>query len=232
MKSAFSLILLGFMAGLAIAGAKTPVASQPPLVPSEQVWIYGYIPKDGWVSHHYFLTNPHKDTITIKELIPGCDCTYLPKGPITIPPGGTYLLESTFDTRTYFGETNRDIHIVTDFAPNPEMDLYFLSVVDRQPGSVEIAPTSTAFIEGKETQTFKIKNLSDDATHFVVHVDNDSLFTVSQNELSSSGKGEVQFTATPIWDRIHAGTTHTCIVVDVIRDKELRITIPITVSKY
>ena len=111
------------------------------------------------MNHHYVLHNSNPDTVTILSLVPGCDCTHVPKTPIVIPPGQSHLLEVQFDTRTYFGETNRDVHVVTNHKPNAEMDLYFGSVAARAPGSVTIEPSSTAFILGKNSQAFTIKNL-------------------------------------------------------------------------
>lgn len=228
------LILLVLVSiSLPAAGAEKKAApAEPPLTPSEYVWFFGYIPEGSWVSHHYVLHNFRPDTVRILSLVPGCDCTHLPTAPITIPPGKSYLLKVLFDTRTYFGETNRDVHIVTDFAPNPEMDLFFGSVAARAPGSVAVEPPSTAFIPGKNSQTFTIKNLSEETTQFRLFLDNDSSVTLSEDRFSLSGIGEKTVTVTPQWEKFPAGSTYSSLVLEVVRAKPFRVTIPIKINKF
>jgi hypothetical protein len=230
--SGLALIIL-MMSAVATAGVEKRAApAEPPLTPSEYVWFFGYIPEGSWVSHHYVLHNPHANPVTILSLVPGCDCTHVPTPPITIPPGKSYLLEVLFDTRTYFGETNRDVHVVTDYTPNPVMDLYFGSLAARTPGSVTIEPPSTAFIAGKNSQTFTIRNLSDETTQFRLFPDNDSSITLSEDRFSLPGKGEKTVTAAPRWEKFPAGSSYSCLVMEVTRTKPFRVTIPIKINKF
>lgn len=202
------------------------------LIPSEYVWFYGIIPQDGWVTHHYRLTNLQKDTITITEIVPGCDCTHVTKPPLSIPPGESYLLKTEFDTKTYFGETNRDIQIITDYSPNPEMFLYFGSLIGRPSNTVEITPASTVFIAGKNTQVFTIRNLRAEKASFRIFIDNDSTLQVSEHEFEIDGNDQFEITVSPLWEKFGVGSSHSCLVLEVIRDKPFRITIPIKVNVF
>ncbi len=234
MKRLSILVLLTIVvcAGLADAAEKKGASGAPPLTVSENVWLYGFIPKDSWVSHHFVLTNPHAEPVTILTLTPGCDCTHVPRGPVTIPPGKTYLLKVLFDTRTYFDETNRDVHIVTDYRPSPEMDIYFGSIASRSPTTVSVTPPSTAFIPGKSSQEFIIKNLSDETSHFRVFIDNDSTLTVAPDFLTLNAQGEGRIVVTPRWDLFPVGPTYSCLVVEVARKQPFRFTIPIKINKF
>lgn len=208
-------------------------AKQLPLIPTEQVWLYGFIPKDAWVGHHFTLHNPHDDTLTITELVPGCDCTHVPRAPIAIAPGETYFLKSQFDTRTYSGEISRDIHIVTDYKPNPEMDLFFISITATQPNSISVSPKSTLFINGKNSQIFNLKNLTDKPTDIKVLIDHDSSLTVSESHLSLDGNTGFQLTVKPIWDKIATGPQYSCLVLEVTREGEMfRMAVPIKFNKF
>lgn len=202
------------------------------LIPSEYIWFYGIIPQDGWVTHHYRLTNPQKDTVTITRIVPGCDCSRVPKPPLSIPPGGSYLLKTEFDTKTYFRETNRDIEITTDYAPNPEMFLYFGSLIGRPSNTVEIVPRSTVFISGKNAQVFTIRNLTAEKASFRLFIDNDSTLQVSEHEFEIEGHNEFEITVSPLWEKFTVGATYSCLVLEVIRDKPFRITIPIKVNLF
>lgn len=218
---------------LPAAGAEKKTAPEDlPLIPSEYVWFFGNIPEGAWVSHHFVLRNPHPDTITITSLVPGCDCTHVPKTPIIVPPGKSQLLKVLFDTRTYFGETNRDIHLVTDYAPHPEMDLYFGSFPAGTSSQVAITPPSTAFIPGKDNQTFTIRNLTGEPIQFQLFVDNDSSITISEDRFSLSGKGEKTIIARPVWEKFPAGSSYSCLVLEAVRTKPFRVTIPIKINKF
>jgi hypothetical protein len=212
--------------------AKPTNIEELPLAPSEFFWFYGIVPVDAWVAHHYVLTNSHPDTVTILKLIPGCDCTHVPSTPIVIPPGHKYLLSVQFDSRTYSGEINRDVHIVTNYSSHPEMDLYFGSFIGIYLKSVQITPMSLLFIPGKTDITVEINNASDESTKFKLYVDNDSLITVSKAEFSLKGGEKENIVVTPKLDRIPTGFTYSCLVLEIIRKDTKRVTIPIKINKF
>lgn len=221
------------MAGFIGAAPKNPKSQEPPLITSETNWAFGFIPKNSWVAHHYILTNPHRDTITITEIEPGCDCTHTPRPPIKIPPGETYQFKVEFDTRTYFGDTNRDIRLVTSFEPNPEMFLYFMSVASRDPHTITVTPQSTAFIPGKTEQEFVIKNFHENETKFKIFVDYDRTISVSETSFTLERDEEMKFQVKPLWDKIPKGSNYTCLVVEVTRKEEnFRVSIPIKLNNF
>ena len=203
-----------------------------PLVPSEFFWFYGIVPVDAWVSHHFILANNHADTVTILKLIPGCDCTHVPSPPIVIPPGHKYLLNVQFDSKTYTGEINRDVHIITDFGSRPEMDLYFGSFIGAYLKSVQVMPTSLLFIPGKAEITVGIRNMVEETTNFKLYVDNDSLVTISKAEFSLKGGQKEDIIVTPKLDRVPTGSTYSCLVLEIIRKDSKRVTIPIKINKF
>lgn len=210
-----------------------PPGVNPPLTPSEYVWFFGYIPRDSYVTHHYAMTNTHEDTVTITDIVPGCDCTFPPRTPIVVPPGETRLVKIGFDTKTYTGETNRDIHIVTDYAENPKMDLYFASMVAYQPRTVRIEPPSTVFIAGKEKQAFTISNLLDNDVTVRLIVDNDSTMNVSDTEFTLDGKESHEFTIMPDWEKLLYGPQYNSVVAEFERGPEVfRVTIPVKTNKF
>lgn len=220
------------LAGIAFSEQKKTAPPPLPLEPDQHLWQFGMIPRDGWVSHHYALTNRHEETVNITEIVNDCDCTHLPRTPISIAPGETYLLRVLFDTRTYVGETNREIRLVTDFSPNPEMTIYFTSLTSRLPNTVSIEPRSTAFITGKNSQVFTVKNLTDEETRFTIYLDNDSVLTVSETDFTLDDKESREITVSPRWDRIGPGASRSCLVVEVARNEAFRVSIPIKLNKF
>jgi hypothetical protein len=220
------------MTGIALSGQKKPEPVRLPLEPDQYMWQFGMIPRDGWVSHHYALTNTHEDTVTITEIVNDCDCTHIPKMPVSIAPGDTYLLKVLFDSKTYVGETNRDIHLITDYQPNPEMTIYFTSLTSRLPNTISIDPRSTAFITGKDSQLFTINNLTDEKARFTVYLDNDSILAVSETEFTINGNQSREIKVSPRWDRIPTGAYRSCLVIEVSRKEAFRVSVPIKVNKF
>lgn len=232
MRYIFICIMITAFIAVAIAGDKTKVPDKPPLIPSEFVWLFGIIPPNVTVSHHYALTNPHEDTVTIVDIDADCDCTTVPKTPIAIPPGETYLLKAEFDTRTYYGETNRNIVITTDYDPVPKLIVYFSSIASQMPKSLRISPSMTAFIPGKDSQAFTITNLTRQKTTFTVLIDHDSTLKVSETTFDIDGGQSREITIAPIWDRIAPGYTHSCVVLEFTRENAYQVSIPIKLNKF
>jgi hypothetical protein len=226
------LIIVLLLAGTILADKKESTLPEPPLVPSEFNWLFGFIPRDAQVCHHYVLANIHADTVTIERIEPGCDCTHTPRPPVSIAPGESYDFQVLFDTRTYIGQTNRNIRIVTDYEPNPEMYLYFMSAVARAPKTITISPSSTAFIVGKEKQVFTIKNLEDEKTGFTIYIDNDSSLAVSETSFTLKGKAEKEIAVFPIWERVPEGPHYRCLVIEVVRKEAFRVAVPIKLNKF
>ena len=238
MKKLFTIISLLLFCSLTATFAQTekPKATsieELPLVPSEFFWFYGIVPVDSWVVHNFVLSNNHADTVTILKLIPGCDCTHLPSPPIVIPPGQKRLLKVQFDSRTYSGEINRDVHIVTDYAPHQEMDLYFASYIGVSLKSVAITPASLLFIPGKTDLTVEIKNTVEETTHFRLYIDNDSLVNVSKTEFTLKGGEKEDIVVSPKFDRLPSGSVYnSCLVLEAIRKESRRATIPIKINNF
>jgi hypothetical protein len=233
MKQTILLILVGLCASIGAFGeSKSPTSAPPPLIPSEPIWVFGFIPQDAWVSHHYILTNPHEDTVTILSMDGACDCTHVPKGPVKVPPGGRYLMKTLFDTRTYYGETNRSVHIVTDHQPNPEMDVYFASIASVKPNTIAMVPPSVAFIRGIDQQTVQIQNLSSKETRFTIYADHDSILTLSETQFILPAKGTRDINVTIDWSKVPKGDSYSCLVVEYLREEGNRASIPIKINKF
>ncbi|MEE9442894.1 MAG: DUF1573 domain-containing protein [candidate division Zixibacteria bacterium] len=203
-----------------------------PLLPSEFVWVYGFIPQDAQVSHHYTLLNHHKDTITITELIPGCDCTHVPRAPITIPPGEIYTLPVKFDSKTYRGEVQQDVRIVTDYEPYPEIHVYFALIIGRSPKTVKIDPISTVFIMGKKSQKFSLQNLINEKASVSIKIDHDSGFVVSESNFELKGNSTVEFEISPVWENLPYGPHYAAIVIELERKEKFQLTIPVKTNKF
>jgi len=231
-KSLIFFLALALVATISWAAEKDTQQVDLPLDPDEYLWRFGMIPRDATVVHHFALTNNHEVPVTISDIVSDCDCTHVPKTPVVVQPGETYMMKVRFDTKTYFGETNRDIHLVTDYQPLPEMTVYFTSLAARRPNTINITPPFTAFIPGKDSQTFTIENLTDEKTEFRVRMDNDSIFTLSESRFTLKGKQKMELTVYPIWDRIPEGSDYSCLVLEVSREESFGVSIPIKINKF
>lgn len=232
MRNPLFILLAALLSIPPLTAGQKEAPKELPLIPSESIWVYGFIPEGAWVGHHYVLYNNHSDTVTIVDLIAGCDCTHLPRPPIVIPPGQKCLLETSFDTRTYFGETNRDIHLITDYKPNPEMVLYFSSFIGEFPQAAVISPASAAFVPGKDSQTFVIESKIDNEIKVIIQLDSDSSLIVSETAFPLAPKGKKEITISPIWARFDSGPNYSGFVIEFLGNNPSRVTVPVKVNKY
>lgn len=227
------LLILLIVALVLIGAKKQQYEPEPPLVASEMIWLFGMTPRDATVTHHFALTNRHKDTVTVVDLEADCECVTVPKTPIAVAPGQTYLLKVEFNTKTYFGETNRDIKVKTDYDSLPVMVLYISALAGQSPRTLKITPPFTAFIPGKDEQTFTVENLSDQKTGFTVLIDHDSTLIPSETEFILESRQSREFTLRPNWDRVLRGNSYGCVVLEYTRsDTAYQASIPITLNKY
>jgi len=204
-----------------------------PLNLSENIWFFGFIPKDAWVSHHYILTNPHRDTVTITKMVPSCDCTHVPPTPISIPPGESRPIKVLFATETYFGEINREVEVYTDQRPDSHFTLYFGSAVAVDPRTLRVTPRSIVFIAGKEKETIKVENLIDEETRVRIRLDHDSSLAVSQNEAMLQSRQSFSFDIRPIWDKLPFGPNYSCLTLEFIRKSDVVwITVPVKTNRF
>ena len=231
-KGAVCIVAILFLFASTGATEKAKDSLPPPLESSELIWFFGMIPEDAKVAHHYALKNTHQEPVTIVKIAVDCECVSVPKTPVIVGPGQTYLLKVVFDTKTYRGETNRDIKIVTDYKPNPEMALYFISLAAIQPRTLKITPALIAFIPGKDSQTISIENLADNETSFKLYLDHDSSLTVSETRFALDPKEKRDITISPVWNRLWVGEAYSCIVMEFVRDQTYQVTIPVKVTKY
>jgi hypothetical protein len=233
MKYRRPVVALLLLAVAFIGADKQTYQPAPPLVASEMIWLFGMMPRDAKVTHHFALTNNHRDTVTILSIDSDCECTTVPKGPIAVAPGETYLLKVGFDSKTYYGETNRDIKLTTNYDSLPVMVLYISSLAGETPRTVKITPPLTAFIPGKNEQTFTIQNLSDMKTEFNVLIDHDSILVPSETEFTLKKKQTQDLTLKPVWDKVSKGYSYSCVVLEFTRaDTSYQASIPITLNKY
>jgi hypothetical protein len=112
------------------------------------------------------------------------------------------------------------------------MTVYFTSAAARVPNTIGLNPRSTAFIPGKNKQSFTVINLVDEDTRFKFFLDNDSSLTVSEMEFSLDGGEQRQVTVSPLWEKIPQGSHRRSLVLEVIREKSFRVSIPIKLNKY
>jgi hypothetical protein len=233
MMKSRSLIIFLLLAFCFMGAVKQKYKPEPPLVASEMIWLFGMMPRDSKVTHHFALTNKHRDTVKILSIDADCECTTVPKGPIAVAPGETYLLKVGFDSRTYYGETNRDIKVTTDYDSLPVMVLYISSMPGETPRTLKITPPVTAFIPGKNEQSFTVENLSDMKTDFAVLIDHDSILVPSETEFTLKGKQSRELTLNPVWDKVPRGSSYSCVVLEFTRaDTSYQASIPITLNKY
>ncbi len=233
MKKLIFIALLLFALG---CDSKKETIEYPPTTNSfilpQQIWDFGAVPKDCIVTHHFPIINPHPDTITIVDFDADCDCTKLPETPIIILPGETKLIKISFDSKTYYGTTNREIGLMTDYPTDSLQSIYFTSVASQLPVTIRISPVSVAFIPGKEVQIITIENLVVTDSECRLRIDNDEILTVSQERFTLGRYEKIEIEVRPVKDKISDQPIYSSLTLEVQREDLFRVSIPIKIVSY
>lgn len=202
------------------------------LIIPQQIWDFGAVPENGIVTHHFPLINPHSDTVTIVDFEAECDCTKLPPTPIVIPPGETILLKVTFNSKTYVGPTNRAVGLITDYPSDSLQSIYYASVASQLPVTIKITPLSVAFIPGKKVQKITIENMVVTESKCRILLDNDSLFTVSNDNFTLGRYEKIVIEVSPIRDNVSELPAYSCLTLEVSRKELFRVSIPVKIVEF
>ncbi len=94
---------------------------------------FGQIKQGEKVAHAYKFTNTGKKDLVITSATGSCGCTVpqFPKMPI--PPGGTGVIDVTFDSAGKSGKQHKTITVVANTVPNTTVLSITGEIIDAQP---------------------------------------------------------------------------------------------------
>lgn len=115
--SVFLFFCLGCSAQSSIEEKNNPAGTAEKQDPN--VWDFGKVKENQILKHAFVLKNDSAKPLKIKEVNTSCGCTASEAKKSDLLPGESTLIEVSFDSKGYSGETKQFIYVHTDSLENP-----------------------------------------------------------------------------------------------------------------
>jgi len=93
-----------------------PPLSGPRIRVEGEIFDFGFVPQQAYVSHTFWLKNPGTETVMIQRLAPNCGCTTAPLTDSVIPIGDSVPVQITFGSRGMIGHVEKHTRIFSNAA--------------------------------------------------------------------------------------------------------------------
>lgn len=147
----FSSLLIGFTLISGLTLAQSPLKFDP-------VYDFGHIGIDFKIYHSYPIFNNGSKPVKITGLDVNCDCTTVSKSDSIIAPNDSVMITVSFETKNYYGPTNKIFTVRTDDSLRPEIKFFYLSIVGQWFNGLKPAPMSLFFLSGHNDKTITVPN--------------------------------------------------------------------------
>lgn len=133
----------------------------------EPVYDFGHVGLDYRVFHDYWIYNPGDKPVKITKIDNNCDCTGVTLVDSTIKPDDSVAIMVSFETKNFYGPTNKSLKVFTDHPLQPEIQLFYLSIIGQWYDGVRPNPHSLFFLPGQTSKELTIPNPVFDELEFV-----------------------------------------------------------------
>ncbi len=196
-----------------------PAIAQIQLSYNEQVHNFGHVGIGFAVQHTFRIPNTGKTAVKLTKLEINCECTTGRIIDSLIAPGDTGRIVVNFDTKDYYGPTNKSFKVYTDNPESPMFELYYVSIVGQWYEGLKPVPFSLFFLPGAASKQFEIIS----AVHDYAEVDSirigDTLFTVKSIKPTANKNEKFLFEVSPN-PNLGKGTFHGSFTVYIRLDRD------------
>lgn len=210
------------------------VFAQEKLSYKQQVFDFGHVGIDFNVFHQYYFANPTDKPIKITDIEVSCDCSSVMQSDTLVMPGDTVYFVLTFNTRDYYGPTNKSFTVFTDHPDIPELKYYNMSTVGQWFQGLKPSNISLFFIPGRNSASIKIPNRKFDEISFGRIMPFDTTFTYNVVKESAETGEAIEIEVFPIQGLVK-GTRLSSLTFEVERSGEEKpaiFSIPVKIVRY
>lgn len=150
-------VMIGALIAALITGsaASQDQAARPYI---EQIYDFGHVGIDFNLYHNFAYINHTDKPVRIEDVDVSCDCSTVLPWDSLVPPGDTAVFTLIFNTRDYFGPTNKSFTVYTDDPTATEVKYYYRSIVGQWLEGIKPSIISLFFLPGKESAKVSIPN--------------------------------------------------------------------------
>lgn len=146
-----SLLVFGLIFGPGLTQAASPLRFNA-------VHDFGHIGIDFKIYHSYPIYNGGDKPVKILGIDVNCDCTTVSKSDSIIAPNDSVMVSVSFETKNYYGPTNKMFTVRTDDSLRPEIKFFYLSIVGQWFNGIKPAPLSLFFLSASKEKIVTIPN--------------------------------------------------------------------------
>ena len=99
----------------ALPAAASPLTG-PRISAAQEVFDFGYVPQNAFISHTFWLRNSGTETVKIQKVEPNCGCTQAPLTDSVIAVGDSIPVELIFGSRQMIGSVEKHARIFSNAA--------------------------------------------------------------------------------------------------------------------
>ncbi|MEW6412414.1 MAG: DUF1573 domain-containing protein [Candidatus Zixiibacteriota bacterium] len=198
------------------------------------VFDFGHVGIDFNVFHDFILVNVLDYPITITKVEVSCDCSTVATSDSTLLPGDTATFMLTFNTRDYYGPTNKSFTVFTDDPKHPKIEYSYSAIAGQWFHNLQPDPISLFFLPGKRGQKVKIANRKFDEIKLGDYDQFDGIFSVKILKKEAENGEFIELEVEPSSD-LGKGTYLTSLTLLLDKDGEDKptiLTIPIKIVRY
>jgi Protein of unknown function (DUF1573) len=203
----------------------------PSLTVERVDWDFGSVPSDFRLIHYYKIKNTGNDILHVTRLNANCDCTSAQIKDSLVAPGDSTNIRMVFNTREYYGTTNRKLTIISNDPSKPAFDVDYSANIDFFHKLHTSDPKYLTFLQGQNMKPVKLINNSGDEIDYILEKEPDSIFTVDKTS-GSIGAGKYETVNVTIKDNLRKGTFYSNFTVTYNTEPKLRLSIPVKVVRY
>jgi len=200
----------------------------------EQVFNFGHVGIDFIVYHTFYLVNQTKEPIRIIKATPSCNCIGVTTLDSIVNPGDTAFFRMKFNSKDFYGPTNKSFTVSTDHPSMPEVKFSFLSQVGQWFAGIKPDPISLFFLPKHRAKKITIKNTMYDEISVTVQeqFSNDFDITLLKDKASKGQALELEVVPRTDSGRGTYTSSFTLAVEKKGDSKPTILTIPIKIVRY
>lgn len=201
---------------------------------TEQVHDFGHVGIDFNLYHDFGYINHTDKPVKITDIEVSCDCSSVMPSDSLVNPGDTAIFSLMFNTRDYFGPTNKSFTVFTDDPTAPEVHYYYRSVVGQWLEGIRPSIISLFFLPGKESAKISIPNRQFDEI-WLTEVNVYDTTVTAETITDSAKKGQMLEFEVRAHPGLVKGTYYSSLTFKVAKagtDKPTTCSIPVKTVRY
>jgi hypothetical protein len=164
---------------------------------TQYMYDFGHVGIDYVLAHTFWLVNTGSEPIRIAEVRQTCECTRAYATDSVVAPGDTVYFPATFNTKDYYGPTERSFTVVLDDEDHTELVYAHRAIIGQWYYGLKPEPFSLFFLPGHDSHKVTVTNSEHESLGLEFRDQADTTFTVKLLRTKASKGEQLEMEVTP-----------------------------------